>query len=204
MHPQQRLPRTFYNSDDVVRIARSLLGHSLCTHLDGHFTAGRIVETEAYRGPDDKASHAYGNRRTARTEPMFGTPGVAYVYLCYGIHHLFNVVTAGPGTPHAVLVRAVEPVAGTDIMLQRRGLTTPHPRLTAGPGTLSQALGIRTRHTGTDLTAEDSPIWIAAGDVIPDEQIISSPRVGVDYAAECAEWPWRFRIAGNRWCSPAK
>ncbi len=202
LEPGQRLPRQWYLDDDVVRMARALLGKYLVTEFDGRRTAGRIVETEAYRGPDDRASHAWGGRRTPRTEVMYWQGGTAYVYLCYGIHHLFNVVTGPEGLAHAVLVRALEPAEGLDVMLRRRGMSRPEPRLTAGPGTLTQALGIRTTHTGTDLTAPDSPIWIEdRGDRIAEADIVATTRIGVDYAGPCAQRPWRFYVKGSRWVS---
>lgn len=197
------LPQSFYLTENVEKLARALLGTRLCTSIDGQFTCARIVETEAYRGPDDKAAHVYGYRRTKRTEPIFGVGGTAYVYLCYGIHHLFNVVSAPAEIPHAILVRAVEPLQGIEVMLQRRGMTAIKPRLTAGPGSLSAALGIHSGLSGVDLTNPDSGIWIEER-TEPVDEIIASPRVGVDYAEECAAWPWRFRIAGSKWCSPAK
>ena len=144
------LPESFYNRKDVVKIARELLGKILVTEF-GVRTSGIIVETEAYAGITDKASHAYGGRRTGRTEVMYSPGGTAYVYLCYGIHHLFNVVTNIEGIPHAVLIRAIEPVEGIETMLERRGKTKLSPSLTAGPGALSQALGISTALTGTSL-----------------------------------------------------
>ena len=203
--PGKILPTEFYLRKDVIQIARDLLGKVLCSRINGQETSAIIVETEAYRAPDDKASHAYNNRRTARTEIMFGPGGMAYVYLCYGIHHLFNVVTAPSEMAHAVLIRAVEPLGNVPLMLERRGMAVLAPRLTAGPGSLSKALGIRTSHTGTDLMDPSGPIWILdGGRQIPSKNIIASARVGVDYAEECADWPWRFRIGGSQWTSPAK
>lgn len=200
-----RLPVDFYIRPDVVQIARDLLGKVLLTEFDGARTAGRITETEAYRAPDDRACHAYSNRRTARTEVMFWQGGSAYIYLCYGIHHLFNVVTAEEGVAHAVLIRAVEPLEGVDVMARRRNLshldweqhsvpnTKVLQRLSVGPGALSQALGLETKWTGQSLLAADSPIWIEDdGCVISPATIASGRRIGVDYAGECAEWPWRF------------
>jgi DNA-3-methyladenine glycosylase len=199
-----RVPLNFYSSEDVVSISKALLGKVLCTNIDGAYTSGVIVETEAYHGPEDKASHAFGMRRTARTEPMFGRAGVTYIYLCYGIHHLFNIDTAPTGTPHAILVRAVEPLDGIDIMLRRRGMQTLQPRLTSGPGSMSAALGLTTALSGQDLQKRNSPVWIEDGKVLSRSDVIASPRVGVAYAAEWAEKPWRFRIRDNRWTSPAK
>src|ERR1043165_2500798 len=145
------LPPSFYTRTNVVQIARALLGKVLVTHVGGVRTAGMIVETEAYAGPSDKASHAFGHRRTRRTEPMYAEGGVAYVYLCYGIHHLFNVVTHMADVPHAVLVRAVEPLEGIEHMLERRRMDSVRHSLTGGPGAMSQALGITTKLTGASL-----------------------------------------------------
>ncbi len=190
------LPPEFYQRTDVVQIARDLLGKVLVTNFDGQYTAGRITETEAYRAPDDRACHAWGDRRTSRTEVMFGEGGGAYVFLCYGIHYLFNVVTAPENLAHAVLIRAIEPLEGIDIMRERRGGKNQSlVQLTTGPGSLSQALGITTKWTGQRLTDADSPIWIEdRGEIVKPEDIAVGKRIGVDYAGECAEWPWRFWI----------
>ncbi len=199
------LPNSFYIRQDPVQVAKDLLGKYLVTHFDGQMTTGKIVETEAYRAPDDRACHAFGNRRTARTEVMFAEGGRAYVYLCYGIHHLFNVVTGPEGMAHAVLIRAVQPIDNVELMLARRSMDKPHPRLTAGPGALTQALGIHTSQSGQSLLDPAGPFWLEErGEVIFEENIIASPRVGVAYAKECAAWPWRFRIKGSAWTSPAK
>ncbi|TAK32270.1 MAG: DNA-3-methyladenine glycosylase [Saprospiraceae bacterium] len=198
----QKLPPTFYTRTDVVQIAKDLLGKYLVTNFEGQLTCGKIVETEAYRAPDDKASHAWNNRRTRRTEVMFSEGGVAYVYLCYGIHHLFNVVTGAKDTAHAVLIRAVEPADNVELMLQRRNMVKPAWQLTAGPGALTKALGIRTEHSGLSLTAVDSPIWMEdRGVKIPGAEILAGPRVGVAYAGECAYWEWRFRVKDSPWTS---
>jgi DNA-3-methyladenine glycosylase len=200
-----RLSIDFYTRPDPVQAAKDLLGKYLVTNFEGKMTAGKIVETEAYRAPDDRACHAFGNRRTARTEVMFAEGGRAYVYLCYGIHHLFNVVTGPADAAHAVLIRGLEPVDNVELMLERRGLAQLSPKLTAGPGALTLALGIHTSHTGLSLVEAASPIWIEdRGVVILEENIIASPRVGVAYAQDCAAWPWRFRIKGSPWASPAR
>jgi DNA-3-methyladenine glycosylase len=199
------LPKSFYTRTDVVQISKELLGKLLVTNFEGQHTSGIIVETEAYRGPDDKACHAHMNRFTKRTQTMFEEGGVAYIYLCYGIHHLFNVVTAQKNMPHAVLVRAVEPVEGIPLMQSRRNMDKLQRRLTAGPGILSKALGINKTYTGSSLLVQKSGIWIEDIDqTISEEQIIASPRVGVDYAEDHALWPWRFRIKDSKWTSPAK
>ncbi len=188
-----------------MQISQELLGKYLVTNINRQITSGKIVETEAYRAPDDKACHAYNNRRTDRTEVMFAEGGKAYVYLCYGIHHLFNVVTAKEDIAHAVLIRAIEPADNIDVMLTRRNMKKLERRISAGPGTLSQALGITSKWTGIDMTAPDSPIWIEnRGENILSKNIIASPRVGIDYAEECVGWPWRFRIKNSMWTSLAK
>lgn len=200
-----QLQKDFYLPDDVVQIAKDLLGKFLITEIEGERTVGKIVETEAYRAPEDKASHAYSNRRTPRTEVMFAEGGTAYVYICYGIHHLFNVVTNVAGIPHAVLIRAIEPVENVELMLLRRGMEILKPKLTAGPGALAQAMGITTIYSGIDLTSENSPIWLEDRKVIVEEQeIIASPRVGLSTAAEWTPIPWRFRVRDSIWTSSAK
>ena len=198
-----KIPRSFYTRPDVVTISRELLGKFLFTQFNGIRTGGMVVETEAYAGTGDRACHAHLNRRTKRTEIMYHAGGVAYVYLVYGLHALFNIITNEEGKADAVLVRAIEPTEGVEEMLLRRNLLSPEPRLTAGPGVVSQALGISTRHYGTDLTGND--IWLEdRGVVVPEEDFIASPRVGIDYAGEDALLPWRFRIRGSRWMSKAK
>lgn len=194
-----KLPFSFYLNTDVNSLARQLIGKMLFTQIDGEITAGIIVETEAYAGIEDKASHAYGGRLTDRTKTMYLKGGVSYVYLCYGIHNLFNVVTGPLNTPHAVLIRGVEPVIGTEIMLQRRGMALLKPNLTAGPGALSKALGIDRTFNARDLTGEE--IWIEDGWDVDPESIVAAPRVGVGYAADHALLPWRYYIKGNRFVS---
>lgn len=195
-----KLPFSFYQNTDVNSLAVQLLGKQLFTLIDGRLTGGTIVETEAYNGIEDRASHAYGGRLTNRTSTMYQPGGVSYVYLCYGIHHLFNVVTAPEGVPHAVLIRGVEPVAGLDVMLERRNMTTPKPNLTAGPGALAKALGIDKNLNARDLLGEE--IWIEDnGIVVPGSSVTASPRVGVDYAGDHALLPWRYYIRGNRFVS---
>ena len=200
-----RLHRQFYTGDDVLAIAKALLGKVLCTEINDQLTSGIIVETEAYHGPEDKASHAYGGRRTPRTEIMYAQGGTAYIYLCYGIHHLFNVVTATRDVPHAVLIRAIEPMDGIDVMLERRKMSSMNHRLTAGPGSLSVALGLNTTLSGLDMLKRDSPVWIEDyGTEISKRCIIAGPRVGVAYAEEWAAKLWRFSVKGNPWVSKAR
>lgn len=196
------LPALFFQRPDVRQVARELLGKILVTTVDGVRTAGRVVETEAYAA-HDKASHAHLARRTNRTEPMFGAGGTAYVYLCYGIHHLFNISTNVAGIAEAVLVRAVEPLDGEELMAQRRGLQPGNYRLTAGPGALTQALGIGKAHNGKMLP--QPKVWFEDdGFRLDEESMVAGTRVGVAYAGEDAYLPYRFWISGNRWVSRAK
>lgn len=197
------LPKSFYLQEDVVKIAKELLGKVLVTNINGLHTSAIITETEAYAGVSDKASHAYGGRRTKRTETMYAEGGTAYVYLCYGIHHLFNVVTNNKDIPHAVLIRAVEPLDGIEIMLRRRKKTLITPALTAGPGVLSKALGIATDHNGIQLNGPDIKIE-DRGIYFTESEIHSGTRVGVAYAKEDALLPYRFGIKGNPFVSPGK
>ncbi len=194
-----KLPRSFYERSNVVEIAQDLVGKYLFTNLNGVLTVGKIIETEAYNGRNDRASHAYG-RKTKRTEVMYGEGGHAYIYLCYGIHHLFNVVTNKNGLADAVLIRAIEPIHGMDDMMRRRNKTTDR-NLTSGPGILSQALGICREMSGVDLTGDK--LWIMKkGDV--DINVEIDRRVGVDYAKEDAFLPWRFWLKGSMWVSKGK
>ena len=189
-----KLPVSFYLQDSVTHIARGLIGTKLCSYKDGEFTSGTIVETEAYAGIADKASHAYNNRRTTRTEIMFGEGGRAYVYLCYGMHHLFNVVTNVEGIPHAVLIRAIYPTDGIETMKLRTGKKQINFKATNGPGKLSKALGIHTIDTGESLCG--NKIWIEKPrHQINKDDIITGPRIGVGYAGEDALLPYRFRLS---------
>lgn len=201
--PALRLDAAFYGRENVVLIAKELLGKILVTNFDNEITAARIVETEAYNGIVDKASHAYNGRRTNRTEIMYMQGGKAYVYLCYGIHHLFNVVTNEQDTPHAILIRAAEPVFGVDAMLHRTRKTNLDYTITKGPGNVSKALGISTKHTGVDLLGNEMYI-IDDGFKLKKNEIIASSRIGVDYAAEDALLPYRFYIKDNLFVSGKK
>ena len=178
------------------------MGYQLCTMIDGLKTSGIIVETEAYRAPEDKASHAYKDRRTNRTEVIFQEGGVSYVYLCYGIHHLFNVVSGPADMAHAILVRALEPKVGLEVMRSRRGDTIPDNQLTNGPGKLCQALGITRELNGLELDKNSqNEIWIEESIDIASSQIIHAKRIGVDYADEWKEKLWRFYIKDNLYVS---
>ena len=193
------LPREFYTRNDVVEIARELLGKLLVTRIDGVLTSGLITETEAYAGVNDRASHAYGGRRSARTEVMYQPGGTAYVYLCYGIHSLFNVVTNDVDIPHAVLIRGIRPVDGMELMLQRAGKKNTRKEFANGPGKISKILGIDFQHTGLDLTTISSEnhepaIWIETSEAISITSIISSSRIGINYAGEDAKLLYRFLV----------
>lgn len=201
------LPPDFYRRDNVVEVARDLLGMVLVTRLprgenDSRrvLCAGRITEVEAYAAPGDRASHAFNNRRTQRTETMFAEGGVAYIYLCYGIHCLFNVVTGPRDLPHAVLVRSIEPVDGLESMLARHNRKTFAPGFTAGPGRATRALGLDLRCNGLRLDGGRVRIENRGGRLAPQE-IIAAPRVGVDYAGPDARRPWRFLVKNSPWVS---
>ena len=199
---RQVVPRSFYSGPNPVKVARGLLGKIVRVKGKSGDCAARIVETEAYGGAQDRASHAWKGR-TARNESMFGRPGTAYIYLCYGIHRMFNVVTAPEGVAAAVLIRAAEPLEGVEKMARRRGVSASEFRLTAGPGALAQALGICMDWCGSDLVC--GPIRIEDDGVkVPKGKIETGRRVGVNYAGPAARFPWRFWIRGNRWVSRAR
>jgi DNA-3-methyladenine glycosylase len=199
----KKLDASFYQRKDVVKIAKELIGKILVTNFDNKLTAARIVETEAYNGIADKASHAFGNRRTTRTETMFASGGKAYVYLCYGIHHLFNIVTNVADVPHAILIRAAEPLFGVEEMMMRCKKYKDDFTLTKGPGNVSKALGIFTHHSGIDLSGEN--IFVADDGFHYKKDIITaSPRIGVDYAEEDALLPYRFFVKDSKYVSGKK
>lgn len=186
-----KLARSFYERPDVVTVARELLGKELCVVMDGQLTTGIITETEAYAGITDRASHAFGGKRTARTEIMYARGGTAYVYLCYGMHSLFNVVTNVKDVPHAVLIRAILPRKGISTMKARTGKNVINGAFSNGPGKVAKALGIHYSHSGLDLLGK--AIWISdAGLEVPDDQVLCGPRIGVDYAGDDAKLPYRF------------
>ncbi|KPE51034.1 DNA-3-methyladenine glycosylase [Chryseobacterium indologenes] len=195
-----KLPLSYYTNQDVIFLAQNLLGKVLFTEINGEITAGIIVETEAYSGIQDKASHAYGGRRTDRTETLYSPGGVSYVYLCYGIHHLFNVVTSVENDPHAVLIRAVEPLIGKEIMESRRKMPTTKAAISSGPGSAAKALGIDKSFNKKDLDGNE--IWIEDQGITynPDE-IATGLRIGVAYAQEDALLPWRFFVKNNKYVS---
>jgi DNA-3-methyladenine glycosylase len=195
-----KLSESYYHSDNVVALSKDLLGKYLFTCIDGVTTGGYIVETEAYNGVIDKASHAFGNRQTPRTEVMFRQGGIIYVYLCYGIHEMLNIVTSVKGHAQAILIRAINPTDGIDVMLFRRNMLVAKPNITMGPGSVAKALGISRDINAFSLQSDT--IWIEdRGLVFPDESIASVPRVGVSYAAEDALLPYRFYVKGNPYVS---
>ena len=198
------IEKDFYLRDDVVTIARELLGKYLVTNFDGFLTSGFITETEAYAGIVDKASHAYGNRLTKRTEVMYRCGGVAYIYLCYGVHSLFNIVTNREGIPHAVLIRGIQPVDGKQTMLKRTGKKNISNNFGNGPGKVSKILGFHFSHSGIPLTysntgnrktrkSEELKIWLEDRNlIVRDDKIKITSRIGVNYAGDDAKLPYRF------------
>lgn len=195
------LTPSFFQETDALECAKALLGKKLLTRVNGKSCSALITETEAYCAPEDKASHAYNYRKTARTQTMYEKGGVAYVYLCYGIHNLFNIVCGPEGMPHAVLIRALQPLDGIEIMMKRRKMDKAGFRLSSGPGTLSQAMGIDLSFNGCILSPE-SGIWIEDTSAnIDDDEIVSTTRIGIEYAGEWASKPWRFYLANSQWIS---
>ena len=194
-----KLAREFYTRSNVLTVARDLLGKLLVVPAsDGIRVSGLIVEAEAYRGPQDRASHAYGGRRTQRTETMYRIGGTAYIFFVYGMYNQFNVVSNVAEVPHAILIRAVEPVEGIEIMKERRHGHAER-NLTNGPGKLCIALGIDRSLDGADLMG--NRVWIEEGEKVSRSRIASGPRVGIEYAEEWIAKPWRFWIKGNRFVS---
>lgn len=195
-----KLPQSYYLGSDVVAISKNLLGKYLFTSINGLVSGGYITETEAYNGVIDRASHAFGNRKTPRTQIMYEEGGIAYIYLCYGIHEMLNIVTSVEGQPHAILIRAIEPTTGIDIMLARRNMLTSKPNITAGPGSVAKALGIDRKLNGISLQSDT--LWIEdKGLSFSDDQIAAVPRIGVAYAGEDALLPYRFYVKGNVYVS---
>jgi DNA-3-methyladenine glycosylase len=195
-----KLRRSFYTREDTIAVARELLGKRLVVPApSGERVSGRIVETEAYLGVEDRAAHSFGGRRTARTETMYGKGGTVYVFFVYGMHHQFNVVTGRTDVPHAILIRGLEPEEGIELMRQRRG-SVANRELTSGPGKLTRALGIDRSFDKEDLAGDR--VWIEdPGALILPDDIASGPRIGVDYAGEHALHPWRFWLRGNGYVS---
>lgn len=189
----KRLISEYFLNDDVLFVARDLLGKSLFTNIGGEVSGGIIVETEAYRGIDDRASHAFGGRKTRRNAMMFAEGGVAYVYLCYGMHCLLNFVTNAEGIPDAVLIRSILPTHGSELMLKRTGKHRVNADLCNGPGKLSKALGVDMTMNGAPLNSDK--IWLEDRDLlVSPSDFATAPRVGVDYAGEDALRPYRYTL----------
>ncbi len=195
----RKLSREFYTRADTLQIARELLGKTLVVPTaDGKRIAGKIVETEAYCGSQDKAAHSYNNRRTPRTETMFAVGGTVYIFFIYGMYFQFNIVVGEIDVPHAILIRAVEPLENIELMRERRGQMKDQ-NLTSGPGKLCIALGINKTFNRADLLGNQ--VWLEEGVKIPDEEIASGKRIGIDYSEEYAEKPWRSWVKRNSFVS---
>lgn len=198
-----KIPNEFYLQNDVVQIAKQLLGKYLCTHINNKYTAGKIVETEAYKAPEDMASHAYNNRKTKRTIPFYEEGGIAYIYLIYGMYNLFNIVTNSKNIPHAILIRAVEPKKGIKHMKERMGIINGNKKFTAGPGLLTKSLGINISHNMCDLQGKS--IWLENDKKDSTNfEIIESKRIGMNIPEPWQSMPWRFYIKNNPWVSRLK
>jgi DNA-3-methyladenine glycosylase len=198
-----RLPRSFY-LQDTLTVARELLGKLLVHDAPDGITAGRIVEAEAYQGPQDRAAHSYNNLRSARTEVMYGPGGYAYVFMVYSMYCCFNVVTRPAGQPQVVLIRALEPVGGLELMARRRGCgalaVTNIRNLSNGPGKLCQAMGITRALNGEDLCG--GRLYIADdGVTIGESDVCRTPRVNIDYAGEARDYLWRFLVFDSPYLS---
>ena len=198
----KKLGLDFYLRNDVVSLSKELLGKLLCTNIDGNITKAIIVETEAYKAPEDRACHAHGNKLTPRTESMYRAGGIAYVYTCYGIHQLFNVISGEKGFAHPILIRGVEPIEGIDLMLQRRKQEKLTKNIAAGAGLVVVAMGIKKSQNGISLL--ENEIWIEDAIAIAEKNIIASPRVGMNFEGPYKLIPWRFRILNNQYVSKAK
>lgn len=195
-----KLPEAYYHNPDVVALSKDLLGKYIFTSIDGETTGGYIVETEAYAGIIDRASHSFGGKVTPRTQTMYMQGGVSYVYLCYGIHEMFNIVTSVEGQPHAILIRAIQPTHGLDVMMFRRNMETVKPNITRGPGSVAKALGISRKINALSMLSDT--IWLEdRGLTFADAEVAAGPRIGVSYAGEDALLPYRFYVKGNIYVS---
>ncbi|HEY0897145.1 MAG TPA: DNA-3-methyladenine glycosylase [Sphingobacteriaceae bacterium] len=194
------LPPGYYLNEDVVGVARDLIGKFLFVRTEGVLTGGIIVETEAYRGPDDTGAHSYNHRRTARNDIMYSAGGVVYMYICYGIHDMLNIVTGPAHCAHAILIRAIQPTVGLDVMRERRKVRHEDPRLCRGPGALAKALALKKVHNGSSLQGPE--IWIEdQGPAIPEDTIIAGPRIGLNIPEPYKSIPWRFYVRGSSFVS---
>jgi DNA-3-methyladenine glycosylase len=199
----QKLKLNFYDRENVVTIAQELLGKILVTQIGGQRCSGRIVETEAYAGINDRACHAFEGKRTVRSEHLYGEPGTLYVYICYGMHHLVNVITNKKDIPHAVLIRALEPLEGVEEMLERTGKVSLDFTLTKGPGNVARAMGLSKSHSGGNFFS-DAFFLEDDGTRYKKDQILATKRIGVESAREDAELPYRFIVKGNPYVSARK
>jgi DNA-3-methyladenine glycosylase len=197
----KKLTIDFYEREDVVKIARELLGKIVVTNIDGIITSGRIVETEAYIAHTDRASHSYAGRRTLKNEHMYGNAATAYIYICYGMHQMLNIVTNKKDVPDAILIRAIEPLVGIDSMLKRTGKPVFNNTLTKGPGNVGKALGISKKYSGFNLLEDEIYIYQDDESNIPEKQVGRSKRIGVESAGTDALFPYRFYIRGNKFVS---
>lgn len=197
----KKLPLSFFDRTDVVAVAKELIGKIVCTNFDGVFTSGRIVESEAYVAYVDKASHAFGGRRTNKNEHMYEEPGKTYVYICYGMHQMLNIVTNKKDIPDAVLIRALEPIEGIETMLRRTGKLQLDATLTKGPGNVGKALGITKLHSALSLVEDAVYLYEDKNSIIPEETIGTSKRIGVESAGADGLLPYRFYLKGNRYVS---
>jgi DNA-3-methyladenine glycosylase len=196
----KKVPLTFYDRDDVVQIAKELLGKIVLTNISGELTSGRIVETEAYVAITDKASHSFAGRRTAKNDHMYEVAGTTYVYICYGMHQMLNIVTNKKDIPDAILIRAIEPLQGIDVILKRTGKETLNNTITKGPGNVGKALGIFKQHSGVLLNREIT-IYTDKHSLINDSDIGISKRIGVESSGADGRLPYRFYIKGNKYVS---
>ncbi|MBO7491741.1 MAG: DNA-3-methyladenine glycosylase [Bacteroidales bacterium] len=187
----EKLQKSYFLQKDVVFLAKDLLGKHIFTCIDGQITGGIISETEAYVAEVDKASHAYNHRRTKRNEMMYHEGGVVYMYICYGMHHMLNIVTNEEDVADAILIRGIIPTHGEELILKRTGKTHITSSVTSGPGKVSKALGLTIADNGTPLDSEK--VWLEdRGEAVSEEEIQATPRIGVDYAGEDAKLPYRF------------
>lgn len=196
-----KLPQTFYERKDVIEIAKELIGKIVVSEINGKLTSGRIVETEAYVAIVDKASHSFNARRTPRNEDMYAAAGTVYIYICYGMHQMLNIVTNKKNIPDAILIRAIEPIEGIDIMLERTGKSQSDFTLTKGPGNAGKALGICKEHSGVHIRGDKIYIVEDKKFILPPQQIGVSKRIGVEPAGEDALLPYRFYLKGNKYVS---
>jgi DNA-3-methyladenine glycosylase len=201
LYMMKLIPKSFYTNDDVVFIAKALLGKILVTKINNETIHCRIVETEAYQGPEDNASHTFNNKRNEKNKVMYEEGGHAYVYISYGIHHMLNVVTSKKNIGHAVLIRAVEPIKNIEAIIENRGLEKNDHTLTGGPGKVCQALNITKAHNMCKYYSRNSCIQIF-DDGYEVAEIVTTPRVGMSvHVKPAANWPYRFYIKGNKWVS---